>query len=188
MTGKSSKGGAFPLTRWSMVAAAASTGSDSASALEQLCRLYWPPLYAFARYRGYPVTEAEDLVQSFLLHLVETQTVGEADQHKGRFRSFLIGCFKHHLSDRLTHERAQKRGGLGRAISLDTSDIEDSLLHDSQPTPELQIERLVDRQWALVVMQQALQALEAQHVGPRRATFDVLRPCWVLPYFHGRLG
>lgn len=150
---------------------------DSASALDELCRLYWPPLYAFARYRGTGASEAEDLVQGFLLHVIESETVRHADRLKGTFRSFLIGCFKHYMSDLNTYQRAQKRGGAQRPLSLDTMQVEESLLRDGQPTPETQIEQLVDRQWAYVVMRQALQVLEARHQGPRQESFEILRPC-----------
>ncbi len=32
-------------------------------ALSAFCEAYWPPLYAFLRHRGYPSTDAQDLVQ-----------------------------------------------------------------------------------------------------------------------------
>jgi len=40
----------FPATQWSLVLRAVrGTSSDTAPALETLCRNYWPPLYAYAR-------------------------------------------------------------------------------------------------------------------------------------------
>ena len=56
----------FATTHWSLVVAAK---ADEASrtrarkALEELCRAYWYPLYAFVRYRGYSPDDAQDLAQ-----------------------------------------------------------------------------------------------------------------------------
>ena len=61
----------FPTTRWSRVAAAAGPDASSARvALEDLCRDYWFPLYAFARRRGQSPHEAEDTVQGLLADLL----------------------------------------------------------------------------------------------------------------------
>ena len=51
----------FETTHWSLVAAA-KTETDHArarEALEELCRLYWYPLYAFVRHRGHSSGEAD---------------------------------------------------------------------------------------------------------------------------------
>jgi RNA polymerase sigma-70 factor (ECF subfamily) len=52
----------FATTHWSVVLAAGSSADVAASsALEQLCRTYWYPLYAYVRRRGYEPSDAEDL-------------------------------------------------------------------------------------------------------------------------------
>ena len=44
----------FVTTRWTLVVAASREPTpESREALSQLCELYWPPLYGFARRRGY---------------------------------------------------------------------------------------------------------------------------------------
>lgn len=48
------KGRLFPTTHWSVVLAAGDPASPKASAaLEQLCRTYWYPLYAYLRRDGW---------------------------------------------------------------------------------------------------------------------------------------
>lgn len=45
----------FATTHWSLVVAAksdASSQTQARKALEELCRVYWYPLYAFVRNRG----------------------------------------------------------------------------------------------------------------------------------------
>jgi RNA polymerase sigma-70 factor (ECF subfamily) len=45
---------AFATTHWSVVLAAREADSpQAAEALEELCRTYWYPLYAYVRRRGY---------------------------------------------------------------------------------------------------------------------------------------
>jgi DNA-directed RNA polymerase specialized sigma24 family protein len=58
-----------------------------------LCRIYWPPLYAFARRAGQSPDDARDLTQGFFASLVEKNWVADADPDRGRFRSFLLTAF-----------------------------------------------------------------------------------------------
>ena len=62
----------FRPTRWSVVLLSAqSKAPGSQAALAALCRLYWYPLYAFVRRRGYSPEDAQDLTQGFFLHLLD---------------------------------------------------------------------------------------------------------------------
>src|SRR5262245_63630779 len=88
----------FPVTRWSVIAAVAAvaTGGDTAAAraaLGELCRLYWMPLYTFARRKNLSPEDAEDATQGFLLGVLESQFLAAADPALGRLRSFLLTAF-----------------------------------------------------------------------------------------------
>src|SRR6186713_771569 len=62
----------FPRTRWSVVLAATQKEtSESAAALEAICRAYWVPLYAYVRRCGQPSHDAQDLTQEFFRCLLE---------------------------------------------------------------------------------------------------------------------
>ncbi len=53
----------FATTHWSLVLAATAgeaNRTQARRALEELCRAYWYPLYAFARHRGYSADDAQD--------------------------------------------------------------------------------------------------------------------------------
>jgi len=64
----------FRTTRWSAILVAAeSQEPGSQAALTELCRLYWYPLYAFARRRGQGPPDAQDLTQGFFLHLLQKE-------------------------------------------------------------------------------------------------------------------
>ena len=56
-------GAAFATTYWSIVLTAQSQSPASQEALEQLCRVYWPPIYCFLRRQGRNDKEARDLTQ-----------------------------------------------------------------------------------------------------------------------------
>ena len=58
--------GQFHTTRWTLVLASARDQSQTGrAALAALCQIYWYPLYAFARRRGYSPPDAQDLTQGF---------------------------------------------------------------------------------------------------------------------------
>jgi len=117
------EGSRFATTRWSVVLAAGRTDcSESREALSTLCGLYWYPLYAYARRRGLGADAAADLTQGFFARLLEHRFVRGADRQRGKFRSYLLGTFKHFLSHEWARARAQKRGGGRRFIALDPQD------------------------------------------------------------------
>src|ERR1043166_3879325 len=84
--------GTFANTRWSVILSAASKGASgqSSAALDQLCQIYWPPLYAYLRRQGETAHDAQDLTQEFFARLLEKDYLAAVDQSKGRFRSFLL--------------------------------------------------------------------------------------------------
>src|ERR1051325_7661444 len=115
----------FPDTRWSVVLrAGVETGSAGKTALEQLCRDYWFPLYAFMRRRGHSPVDAQDVTQGFMLHLIEGPLLSRADQERGRFRSFLLGALQHFLAKELRRQQTVKRGGSLEIVSLDAEEGE----------------------------------------------------------------
>ena len=60
--------GAFATTQWQVVASA---GEGKQSALADLCQAYWKPLYVYVRRMGYCPHDAQDLTQSFIVHMLE---------------------------------------------------------------------------------------------------------------------
>jgi DNA-directed RNA polymerase specialized sigma24 family protein len=115
----------FHTTRWTIVMRAAQSRAPwGASSLAELCRLYWYPLYTFARRRGRSPEDAQDLTQSFFLHMVEHRAFKGVDRLKGKFRSFLLASFQNHLSDAADRARRLKRGGDKNFVHLDAEDAE----------------------------------------------------------------
>src|SRR5690349_12029095 len=108
--------GQFATTQWSIVLAAADRASPRRQrALGELCNAYWYPLYAFARRQGRLPAEAEDLTQEFFVRLLEKSYLKSAGAERGRFRTFLLLCFKRFMANENDRAASEKRGG-GRAI------------------------------------------------------------------------
>src|SRR5262245_45116419 len=81
----------FASTHWSVVLAAGESHlPDGGTALEELCRTYWKPLFAFARVLGHSEHDAQDLTQGFFEHFLQKGYIRAADPRRGRFRSFLL--------------------------------------------------------------------------------------------------
>lgn len=166
----------FDTTRWSLVFAAGDSANPQAhEALDALCRIYWPPIYAYLRRHGHDPRQAEDLTQGFFLKLLEQGGIGRARAERGKFRTFLLSSLKNFLSDEHDRESALKRGGGQTVLSLDARDDEEWLVrepaHDESP------ERLFERRWAVTVIARALARLEqvmTDSAGPER--FAALRP------------
>ena len=109
----------FETTHWSIVRAAGGDDSKARTALSSLCETYWWPLYWFARRRGASVEDAQDLTQGFLTRLIDKQEIRNADQERGRFRTFLLTAFTHYNLNEAQRDRTEKRGGGQAALSLE---------------------------------------------------------------------
>jgi len=122
--------GLFASTRWTMVLDAGESQTPPAealSALSELCRIYWRPIFLFLRRQGSNPDDAQDLTQGFFAHLIESRAYARADPDKGRFRSFLLGALKHFVAHARAHDRTQKRGGGMILGQLDTAAIAGSI-------------------------------------------------------------
>jgi len=114
----------FAATRWTVVLQAREKNSpEVGAALETLCRVYWPPLYAFARRQGRTPHDAQDLAQAFFARLLEddTDALRRVAPEKGRFRSFLLVAFKRFMANEWEKAYVGKRGGGRRHVTFDTA-------------------------------------------------------------------
>lgn len=166
----------FITTHWSTVLSAAGR-HDSALALvslEKLCRIYWPPLYAYARRDGANPHDAQDLTQEFFARLIEKDFLDAVDRSKGRFRSFLLAAFKHFLSNERDKIRAQKRGGGQVPVPIEIQAGETH--YGFEPVENMTPEKIFERRWAMTLLDRATARLreEFERDG-KTALFDQIK-------------
>jgi RNA polymerase sigma factor (sigma-70 family) len=174
--GLSAEGAAsFHTTRWTVVMRAAeSQAQGGQSALAELCRLYWYPLYIFARRRGRSPDDAQDLTQGFFLPVVELRALTRVDRLKGKFRSFLPGSFRNHISDAGDRARRLKRGGDKEFVQLDAEEAEERFR--LEPVAFLTPEKMFDARWAMTVLGEALKQLRQEYaLQGKTSTFEALK-------------
>lgn len=162
----------FPTTHWSILAKATLHGEgDARAALEQLCQGYWAPVHAFIRFQGLTETEAQDLTQEFLIHVIQRSIFTRADRLQGRFRSFLLGALTRFLADAADRRKALKRGGGSPHLSFDQLEASKELEDASRALPGVSA---FDREWALTILETALAKLRAEQAAiGRDPDFDV---------------
>ncbi len=164
----------FPATRWTMVVRAGSpeTGHLRRRAVEDICRAYWFPLYAFARGRGVSPEDAEDLTQSFFASILHTEFFAKAEQDRGKLRTYLLTAFTRHLVNAHRDQSRLKRGGGQTILSIEMDGAEERLL----PARGQSIEALYDKHWALALVDAAMAGLEKSYAARgKAASFEALR-------------
>lgn len=163
----------FRTTRWSLVRSAGGGDAAARASLEELCRDYWYPLYAFARRSGRSREEAEDTIQSFFARLLERDDLATADPDRGRFRSFLAAALRHHMANEFRRANAAKRGGGHVTIAIDWADAD--VRFEGDLAAERSPEELFERDWALTVLDAALERLRDEYAGRERSElFEVV--------------
>ena len=157
-----------------MVLAGKEHSTESAQALETLCRTYWHPLFLYLRYRGYNLQQAEDLIQAFFSQLLAKNSVAAADRERGRFRTFLLGSLNHFIANEWNREHTQKRGGRCQFISLD--DAREEVGGAIDPGHDATPERMYEKRWAEAVLTRVLERLRHEYDGASIKRFDALKP------------
>jgi DNA-directed RNA polymerase specialized sigma24 family protein len=153
---------AFPPTRWTRVAALKNDPEsvEGQSALAELCRLYWYPLYAFARRKGQSQEDAQDYVQGFFVKMLGQNSFAQADADHGKMRTFLLTLFTRYMMDEWSKTTAKKRGGGEIPLTLDFGDGEQRF--SLEPSYEGDHERAFDRSWAESVIAQTGMVLQEE--------------------------
>jgi len=148
---------------------------EARAALEELCRAYWYPLYAFVRRSGERPDDARDLVQGFFARFLAKNYLAELREEGGRFRAYLLGALRHYLANERERERAEKRGGGAELLSLDFHEAEER--YAREPADTTTPETLFTRKWALALLGSVLARLqEEQEEKGREAVFEALKP------------
>jgi RNA polymerase sigma-70 factor (ECF subfamily) len=160
----------FPSTSWSTILTACDAEhADFDAALAELCGAYWYPLYAYARRLGYSPDAARDCTQGYFTKLLEKRYLQDAQEERGRFRSFLLVSFRHYLSNERALERAVKRGSGAPLLPIDMETAEGR--YALEPRDDLTPERLFERRWAVMLLDGALADVQREYESAGSSSF-----------------
>jgi RNA polymerase sigma factor (sigma-70 family) len=165
----------FDETRWTLIHAI--QGHDSgvaAIAMEELCRNYWYPLYAYVRRTGRAPQDAEDLTQAFFAQLLSKDFLASVNKERGKLRSFLLTALKRFMAKEWAKANRQKRGGEEIHITIDQQWAENRYL--KEPSQNDTPETIFDKQWALTLLDQVQEMLQEEYqAAGKREIYDVLK-------------
>ncbi|MEM7013738.1 MAG: sigma factor [Verrucomicrobiota bacterium] len=152
--------GGFDKTRWTLVNNFKTADEKTRKrALEELCQIYWCPLYAWLRRSGKSREDASDLVQGFFAHILGHDYLERADPGRGKLRTWLLTLLRSYANDVYKHGSAEKRGGMAQFTWIDAQEGEFTLVGATEGDPESRF----DRDWAQAVYDRALGRLEARY-------------------------
>jgi DNA-directed RNA polymerase specialized sigma24 family protein len=165
----------FPTTHWTLVMRLHEGGAARHAALDELCALYWYPIYAFLRRRGFAQHDAEDVTQSFFAKLLRDETFEVADAQKGKLRTLLLASLERHLADQHRRLGALKRGGGETIIAFEELHAEQR--YALEPQDHRDPEWLFTRTWAQLLLDGVRDKLRAVFAETGRSeVFELLLP------------
>lgn len=147
-------GAKFITTRWSLIQRAGDRAApDSSPALDEVARVYWPPVYGYLRAKGRSRDEAAELTQGFFADVIVRRNLA-GSARDGRFRALLLAALRNYAIDQARHRKA--RGG-GVSHGPVNPDIADAMLGTSAPaSPDAAFEAA----WAAAQVKEALARCE----------------------------
>lgn len=145
-------------------------------AREEVCRIYWAPVYSYFRALGSGREDALDLTQELLADFCDGGGLERVHPDTGSLRSYLKATARHRLVNLRRDASAKKRGGGQFVLSLD--EVEES----NVPADAAMADAYYDRQWALTIFQRAMEALAAGYVARGKAElFTAIKPGLISP-------
>jgi RNA polymerase sigma factor (sigma-70 family) len=155
---------------------------ERAEAEAAFCASSWPKVHAIVRRQGYRGADAEDLTQAYFARFLERGDLEYAAAWQGPLDRYLYVSVRHFLSNERDRQRARKRGGGQRHVSLDEAvagQAEAAALVDAE-TPET----LLGRAQSERAIAQALRRLR----GEMAETGASARLARVEPYLLGEVN
>jgi len=152
---------AFATTQWSVVIRAGLSQPGSRDALEQLCKTYWFPIYAYIRRRGRNHHDAVDLTQGFFAHLLQGNALKSVSRESGCFRAFLLACVKNYMATWVRFHTAARRGGGRFVLSIDHEQV--AKQYQEQLVDPFTPEMIFERTWIETLLLRVGERLRHEH-------------------------
>jgi len=174
------KKGYFETTRWTQIQKAKTHDQERRQvSVNNLLGRYWKPVYCYLKHKGYRNEDAKDLTQGFFHEIVlGRELIQQADQKKGRFRTFLLTALDRYATSVYRKETAKKRLPEHRLAQLDGAVIPDLPISESKRTPELAFYYT----WATNLLDQVLAKIREEYFSTGRiAYWEVFQATVVAP-------
>jgi RNA polymerase sigma-70 factor (ECF subfamily) len=98
---------------------------------------FWKPVYCYLRRKGYDDEPAKDLTQGFFHEIVLGRNlIQQADQTRGRFRTFLLTTLDRYVTNVYRRETAQKRKSMDPMVRLEPTNLPSLPAKQSEAEPE----------------------------------------------------
>lgn len=152
----------FPTTHWSIIARLKSPDDrEATSALKEVFTTYRYPLYGYLRSTGLNHEDAEDVLHGFFEKVLRLDSLRQADQERGRLRSFLrVSVSRYRITWQRGESRRQKHVSAEAHLwEEDEARYEQGLASYQAETPE----HFYDRQWAVELVERVQKRLRRHY-------------------------
>lgn len=150
----------FQATCWTNIRAIKNIFEEKRTELiNQFIQKYWKPVYCFLRQKGCTNETAKDLTQGFFCEIVlGKDLLLHAEEHKGRFRTFLLKALQNYSINVNRDENALKRSPSGQLLSLDADEAGNLLEAQSSLCPD----EMFNYTWALNLIEEVIEELKSE--------------------------
>lgn len=174
----------FQTTHWSEIERARTHHEERRQArVSGLMQRYWKPIYWCLRRKGCSNDDAKDLTQGFFCEIVlGRELIQQAEETKGRFRTFLLTALNRYVTSVYRRENALKRRPFAGLISLETEGLPEMPADETGGSPE----QAFHYAWATSILDQVLAQIQHEYCSSGRPThWEVFRRKILLPIFDG---
>lgn len=146
----------FPTTQWSWIELAqADSALGSMENIGKLLEAYRQPMFSHLLFKGMSHEKAEDIIQEFMLEILQKDFLSVADPKKGKFRTLLLTALDRFVVSKYRFETAARRSP-GQIAQLDEAGGQ--IAPDKHHGPDSTFERA----WAMEVLAQALATMKIE--------------------------
>ena len=157
----------FQTTLWSEIQNAKTLNEDKRRIIiDTLLKEYWKPVYCYLRRKGYDNESAKDLTQGFFHEIVLGHNlIQQADQTKGRFRTFFLTTLNRYITDVYRRDTAKKRHSTDIIVPLDPGNLPYLPAKQTEAEPE----QIFNYTWASNLLDEVLAEVENEYYSTGRS-------------------
>jgi RNA polymerase sigma-70 factor (ECF subfamily) len=146
-----------------------------------LLKMYWKPVYCYLRRKGYDNESAKDLTQGFFHEIVLGHNlIQQADQKRGRFRTFLLTALNRYITDVYRRDNAKKRQATDIIVPLDPANLPYLPTEKSEAGPE----KAFYYTWASNLLDEVLAEIKDEYYSAGKPTYwEVFNAKVLIPIF-----